>query len=216
MNDTVLDRVSRALGREAPLTRVPSPPPIDEPLARLVRRDVSLPELFSKRAKEMKMTIEFVTADELDGKLAAFLRENQCKKIALPVSPLLDGLNVLKNLTTAGFQARRWDAMILDELYEFDAGVTDVTYAVAETGSLVIRGSPEHGRAVSLVPKFHVAVIEQKNFVPDLVDLFETLSKDADRGSYTMITGPSKTSDIEMTLVVGVHGPYRVHLFILK
>lgn len=214
--DPFLQRVAKALGRESPLMRVPPPPPIDEPLARLVHRDVSLTELFAKSAKDMKMSVDFVTAGELNGKLAAYLRENGCQKIALPVSPLLNALNVLQNLDNAGLQAKRWDAMTLDELYDFDAGVTDVTYAVAETGSLVIRGSPQHGRAVSLVPKYHVAIIEQKNFVPDLVDLFETLSNDPDRGSYTLITGPSKTSDIEMTLVVGVHGPYRVHLFILK
>jgi L-lactate dehydrogenase complex protein LldG len=215
-NDTVLDRVSRALGRTGPLLEAPVPPPIDEPLARLVHTDIGLPELFAKRAQEMKMTVDAVHVEELFEKLAAFLRENKCARIALPVSPLLDRLDVVGQLKAAGFDAKRWDAMTLDELYEYDAGVTDVTYAVAETGSLVIRSSEGHGRAVSLVPPVHVAVLEPKNFVPDLVDLFERLAKDGDPGSVTLITGPSKTSDIEMTLVVGVHGPYRVHLFILK
>jgi L-lactate utilization protein LutC len=214
--DTVLDRVSRALGRTGPLMEAPVPPAIDEPLARLVHSDIGLPELFAKRAAEMKMTVDGVNVEELFEKLAAFLRENQCAKIALPVSPLLDRLDLVGQLKAAGFEAKRWDAMTLDEVYDYDAGVTDVTYAVAETGSLVIRSSAGHGRAVSLVPPVHVAVLEPKNFVPDLVDLFERLAKDGDPTSVTIITGPSKTSDIEMTLVTGVHGPYRVHLFVLK
>jgi L-lactate dehydrogenase complex protein LldG len=213
--DTVLSRVSRALGRNGSALDAPIPPPIDEPLTRLVHTNFGLPELFAKRAQEMKMTVDPVTAEELLSRLTAFLKTNQCQKIALPVSPLLDRLQIAAQLKAAGFDARRWDEMTLDDLYEYDCGVTDVDYAVAETGSLVIRGSAEHGRAISLVPSIHVAIIEPKNFLPDLVDLFDQLVKDGDFSNATLITGPSKTSDIEMTLVVGVHGPCKVHLFIL-
>jgi L-lactate dehydrogenase complex protein LldG len=212
----VLDKVSTALGRNGPLLEAPVPPAIDEPVARLVHSDIGLPELFAKRAEQMKMKVQTCYVEELMGRLIAFLRDNQCRKIALPVSKLLDGLDVTKQLREAGFDARRWDAMTLDELYDYDCGVTDVTYAVAESGSLVIRASAGHGRALSLVPPIHVAILEPKNFVPDLIDVFERLGKDGDPTSITFITGPSKTSDIEMNLVVGVHGPCKVQLFILQ
>lgn len=213
---SVLEKVSAALGRTGPLLEPPVPPPIDEPLVRLVHTDIGLPELFAKRAAEMKMSVQALYAEELLPKLVEFLRANGCRKIALPVSKLLEALDVVKQLKAAGFDARRWDEMTLDELYDYDCGVTDVTYAVAETGSLVIRGSADHGRALSLVPPIHVAILEPKNFLPDLIDLFERLAKDGDFTSVTMITGPSKTSDIEMNLVVGVHGPCKVQLFILQ
>jgi L-lactate dehydrogenase complex protein LldG len=213
---TVLDAVSSALGRTGPLLEPPIPPKIDEPITRLVHTDIGLPDLFAKRAQENKMAVQTLGAEELLPKLIAFLRANHCQRIALPVSKLLDGLNLLRHLRDAGFDAKRWDQMTLDELYDYDCGVTDVTYAVAETGSLVIRSSPDHGRALSLVPPIHVAILEPKNFLPDLVDLFDRLAKDGDPTSVTLITGPSKTSDIEMTLVVGVHGPCKVQLFILQ
>jgi L-lactate dehydrogenase complex protein LldG len=104
--------------------------------------------------------------------------------------------------------------MTLDELYDFDCGVTDVYAGVAETGSLVIKHSPEHGRALSLVPAVHVAIVEPKNLVGDLVDLFEKLGRDG--GGATIITGPSKTADIEMDLVVGGHGPGKVQIYLLR
>ena len=63
-------------------------------------------------------------------------------------------------------------------MYDFDCGVTDVYAAVAETGSLVVRPTREHGRGLSLIPALHVAVVEPKNFVPDLVDLFDQLTTD--------------------------------------
>jgi L-lactate dehydrogenase complex protein LldG len=106
--------------------------------------------------------------------------------------------------------------MTLDELYDFDCSVTDVYCAVAETGSLVMRASAGHGRALSLVPPIHIAVLEPRNFVPDLVDLFEKLSREGTGSAVSIVTGPSKTSDIEMNLVIGVHGPCKVQLFVLQ
>jgi L-lactate dehydrogenase complex protein LldG len=94
--------------------------------------------------------------------------------------------------------------------------VTEVDYAVAETGSLVIRHRPEHGRLLSLVPFVHVAVVEPKNFLPDLLDLMEVLRRDGVGSGVTMISGPSKTADIEMNVVTGVHGPNVVKAFVLE
>ena len=82
--------------------------------------------------------------------------------------------------------------MTADETYDFDAGLTEVDYAVAETGSLVIRHTPAHGRLLSLVPFVHVAIVEPRLFVPDLIDLFESLSRDGTGSGVTMISGPKQ------------------------
>jgi L-lactate dehydrogenase complex protein LldG len=138
------------------------------------------------------------------------------KRIAMPESKLLDQLALPAALGAAGFEVKRWGEMTLDEMYDFDAAVTDVDYAVAESGSLVIRTDRGHGRAMTLTPLVHVAVLEPKNFVPDLVDLFERLAKEGAGPYVVMISGPSKTADIEMNLVTGVHGPRVVQAFILQ
>jgi L-lactate dehydrogenase complex protein LldG len=151
--------------------------------------------------------------------VAIFLHAQNCKRIAMPESAFLEKVGLYKGLKAAGLEVRKWGEMTLDEVYDADCGVTDVYCAVAETGSLVIRSSPEHGRALSLVPNVHVAILEPKNFVADLVDLFEKMKADrvAEAGGAThIITGPSKTADIEMNLVVGVHGPRIVQLFLLQ
>ena len=106
--------------------------------------------------------------------------------------------------------------MTADEAYDFDAGVTEVDYAVAETGTLVIRHTPAHGRLISLVPFVHVAIVEPRLFLPDLIDLFEALKKDGTGSGVTLISGPSKTADIEMNTVTGVHGPNIVKAFVLS
>jgi L-lactate dehydrogenase complex protein LldG len=128
----------------------------------------------------------------------------------------LEKLGVPVALRSAGLDVRSWDRMTLDELYDVDASVTDVTYAIAETGSLVIRSSPVNGRALSLVPLVHVAIVEPRNCLADLLDLMEVLGKEGVGNNVSIITGPSKTADIEGALVVGVHGPGEVQVYVLQ
>jgi L-lactate dehydrogenase complex protein LldG len=211
----VLDRVRKALGRTAPLTEAPTPPAIDEPITRLVHMDVGLPELFAKRAAEMKMETEFVIIDNLLPKLLDYLRTKNIRRVMTSASPIFEKLKLIEWLRAAGFEAKYWTDISLDESYDFDCAITDATWAVAEIGGLVIKTNAGHGRALTLVPMYHVAVVEPRNFLPDMVDLFEKLGQEG-AGSYVvMITGPSKTADIEMNVVTGVHGPNVVKTFIL-
>jgi L-lactate dehydrogenase complex protein LldG len=216
MSETVLDKVRRSLGRKTTPVSVPPPPEIDERVARLVPSDVGLGELFIKRASAMKVIATPISVDDLLEQMAAFLREKQCSRVMLSNTPLLTRLGAARFLKEKGFDARTWEEITPDEAYDFDAGVTDVDYAVAESGSLVIRHRPEHGRLISLVPFVHVAVVEPKSFLPDLIDLFERLAKEGVGGGVTMISGPSKTADIEMNVVTGVHGPNVVKAFVLQ
>lgn len=217
-DDSVLGRVRHALGRSTKLREPPTPPEIDEPITRLVHADIGLSELFQRTAAANKMEVEALRVEELGARLAKFLNSASCHRIALPASDFLRQIQIEAALKQHGFDVRLWggDGLTLDQLYDFDAGVTDVYCAVAETGSLVMRASPQHGRTLSLVPPVHVAIVQPANILPDLVDLFEKLRKEGTHGGTVLISGPSKTSDIEMNLVVGVHGPMRVKIFVLQ
>jgi L-lactate dehydrogenase complex protein LldG len=214
--DSVLDDVRRSLGRTRTSLIPPTPPAIPDTVARLVHSAIGLPGLFAKRAGDMKMLVASVRVDELTAQMAAFLRERKCRSVMLSDTPLLRRLEIGDALDEAGFSARYWSGVTADGAYDYDAGVTEVDYAVAETGTLAIRHRPEHGRLLSLVPFVHVAVVEPKCFVPDLLDLFEALRRDGVGSGVTMISGPSKTADIEMNVVTGVHGPNVVKAFVLE
>ena len=217
MSESVIENVCRALGRFAPLTAAPSAPEIDQPITRLVHSDIGLPELFVKRAQDQHMSAMIVAPAMAIMQVIEFLRVNRCRKIVLPDSDLLFDLGVPEGLREAGFEFRRWSQITLDELYDgFDCALTDATYAVAETGSLVIRPSAQHGRALSLVPMHHVAIIKAARILPDLVDLFERLAEEGAGQNVIIISGPSKTADIEMNVVTGVHGPNVVQAIILQ
>ena len=102
-----------------------------------------------------------------------------------------------------------------DALFAADVGITGVTALVAETGSLVIAAGPHELRSTSLLPPVHIAVASSAQIVPDLFDLLEPYGPDhALPSNLVLITGPSKTGDIELKLVTGVHGPGEVHVIV--
>jgi L-lactate dehydrogenase complex protein LldG len=90
-------------------------------------------------------------------------------------------------------------------------GITSADYALADTGSLVMLSSPHEARLVSLLPREHIAVVPLERMLTGLDELFTVLPRPAERtSSMVLITGPSRTADIEQILVRGAHGPGQV------
>ncbi|MBI2469104.1 MAG: lactate utilization protein [Candidatus Rokubacteria bacterium] len=96
-----------------------------------------------------------------------------------------------------------------------DLGLTGADLAIAETGSLVLASGAGKGRAVSLLPPIHVAVFGPEALVPGIEEaavVLEAWHASGPRGAnVVVVTGPSRTADIELTLTRGVHGPREVH-----
>jgi L-lactate dehydrogenase complex protein LldG len=100
------------------------------------------------------------------------------------------------------------------ELDAIDAVVTSSAVTVAESGTIILDGSPDQGRrAISLIPDHHVCVVHLRNVTAILPEALRRL--DGTR-PLTMISGPSATSDIELERVEGVHGPRRLDVVILR
>jgi L-lactate dehydrogenase complex protein LldG len=94
-----------------------------------------------------------------------------------------------------------------------DLGITEADYLLAETGTLILRSSAEKPRSVSLLPRVHLAIVRPELLRPDLHQVF-TEAKD----SYYLvfITGPSRTSDIELIVTLGVHGPRNLYVWMVR
>lgn len=100
-----------------------------------------------------------------------------------------------------------------------DVGITSCDLAIAETGTLLMCSREGQERVASLTPPMHIAIIERRQIVPDLIDALDWL---AGRGlenlpsNVTLITGPSKTGDIELQLTTGVHGPGKWRVIVVE
>jgi L-lactate utilization protein LutC len=100
------------------------------------------------------------------------------------------------------------------------AGVTSARWAIAETGSLALAHDGERGRVVSLLPPVHVAVLPTSRILGTVDEYFRAAALLGAEGqlpqALNLVTGPSRTADIEMELSVGVHGPGQVHVVLYE
>lgn len=107
-----------------------------------------------------------------------------------------------------------------EKCIEADIGVTGVEYAIAETGTCVLTAGDRLNRLVALTPPVHVAVVTKGQVLPSLDELFVLRQKDSKEEAmpaYTnLISGPSRSADIEYKLITGVHGPGEVHLVLVN
>lgn len=97
-----------------------------------------------------------------------------------------------------------------------DIGITSADYALAATGSIVMLASANEPRLVSLLPPIHIAILPRSRILANLDELLSILPLPADQtSSMVLITGPSRTADIEQILVRGVHGPGEIYAVIV-
>jgi L-lactate dehydrogenase complex protein LldG len=113
------------------------------------------------------------------------------------------------NAAAVGFQVHRRETPAIE-----GAGVSTALYGLADTGSVVLASSAEEPRARSLLPEVHVTLLHEDRILPGLDELFATLGNDLP-SALAIVTGPSRSADIEQKLAVGVHGPGEVHVVLL-
>jgi L-lactate utilization protein LutC len=154
--------------------------------------------------------------------IAALVQAKSARRVLVGREPLPDALGVVARLRAAGVEATRVDGLTegteREAFFAADVGVSGVDYLIAETGSIALFSRPEQPRSLSLLPPVHVAVAERGQLLPDLFDLFEARLWAERQGlpsCLSLITGPSKTGDIELRLVTGVHGPGEVHVVLI-
>jgi L-lactate utilization protein LutC len=144
------------------------------------------------------------------------------RKAVLERCELLDRLELSRRLRDAGIEVTMVDNLPArssrEAFFGADVGISGVYRLVAETGTVVMATSARQPRSLSLLPAIHIAIAEPSQLLADLFDLFDLFSPvpSADQSlppsCLTLITGPSKTGDIELRLVTGVHGPGEMHV----
>lgn len=135
---------------------------------------------------------------------------------------LLDRLGLRELLAAPGVTLHDYDSLArlpADEqrqrLLVCDVGITSCDCAIAETGTLMVLSRPGQERVASLLPPMHIAIVERRQIVPDLIDAFAMLSGKPLPSNVTFVTGPSKTGDIELQLTTGVHGPGKWRVIVI-
>jgi L-lactate dehydrogenase complex protein LldG len=129
-------------------------------------------------------------------------------------SPVLQdcGITGLPGVTSAGTDR----AALRTLCAESDFGITGADYGLGDTGSLVMLSSTQEPRMISLLPPVHIAIVPERRILGNLDDLLSILPHPAEQtSSMVLITGPSRTGDIEQILVRGVHGPGELYVVVV-
>ena len=196
--DNVLHKIRTALGRGAGQAAP------DPPAARIRIPQVSMEARISSMLERVRaLAGEAVATDDARGFVAAAIAG---KTAVASNAPFLAECGITG---LAGVRSGITDREELRELCAtVDVGITSADYALADTGTLVMLASPQEARMISLLPPAHIAVVPRARILTGLDELFSLLPLPAEStSSMVLITGPSRTADIEQILVRGVHGP---------
>lgn len=198
-------------GREAVLARIRAsladrPPAVVAPRDYRLRgeRDTAaVIELFVERVRDYEATV--VVTDDPGAAVAEALVAAGARRVGIAA-------DLEQGFRPPGIELVEDDGLTAGDLDALDGAVTACAFACAETGTIALDGGPAQGRrALSLVPDLHVCVVRAASIVETVPELIAALEPSAREGRpIVLVSGPSATSDIELTRVEGVHGPRRL------
>jgi L-lactate dehydrogenase complex protein LldG len=207
--EEILDKVRQSLGRKTGQL-VPDPPPVRIRIAEIPR---------DQRVALFQQRLEV-----LGGKVYAAATLADARKT---VAEILSGASAITTRAEILKQAGVHeipnvqpppddDAAFRHLCATCDFGITSADYGLAETGSVITRSASE-ARLASLLPPAHIAILPMSRMLSGLDELFTLVPKPpASSASTVFITGPSRSADIEMILVRGVHGPKVIHVIVVE
>jgi L-lactate dehydrogenase complex protein LldG len=167
--------------------------------------EVEFAEQFTKLLGKF---IYCVDHEELVSRLNVLIAQQQWNKIYCREEKLKETL-----------RQHRFDNFSDVELKDCDVSITTCEALIARTGSIMMSAAQQSGRTVSVYAPVHICIAYMNQLVYDMKDSLEFIKekyRDKLPSLITLATGPSRTADIEKTLVVGVHGPKEVYLFLLE
>jgi L-lactate dehydrogenase complex protein LldG len=209
--EQMLRRIRTAL-RDVPPGEVPQ----DVPIARAYQRSLAvspeaLVQRFVDRVEDYRASIRRVSEDAVADALTNACARRGARRLViphgLPAAWLPEGVELVRD-----------DALDVATLAACDGVLTGCTLAIAETGTIVLaHGSTEGRRALSLVPDYHLCVVEAERIVGIVPEAIVRLCDLIAQGRpVTFISGPSATSDIELRRVEGVHGPRTLEVLVVE
>ena len=212
--ERILERIRKAQGRGG---SKPSRAELEavetylraHPRGTLPKVEADLVARFRARAEATQCTTEEVTAKaEVPAAVARYLKSSDLP-LAGCVWPQLDDLDWKgAGLALEARAANSQDAV----------GVTGAFAAIAETGTLMFASGPDTPAAVSLLPETHVAVVSAGRIVAHMEEAWDLARAELGQlpRAINFVSGPSRTADIDQTIVLGAHGPYRVHIVLVR
>lgn len=225
-----LQRISEKLNRPQP-ERVERPAWSYSPQLEVLKGATQdeLVDVLVNQCKLIHTDVVKTTSDSLSDTLKQVIKDESAKTVITSNDTRYEeyGIHSIlhEELPSEGCDVHRWNPQLSrDEniaiAEKADIGITFSEITLAESGTVVLFSNAGTGRTVSLLPTTYVAIIPKSTIVPRMTQATDEIHKRVERGEVTpscinFISGPSNSADIEMNLVVGVHGPVRATYIIV-
>jgi L-lactate dehydrogenase complex protein LldG len=169
---------------------------------------------FVTNARAARVVVHEISGDVVpDALIAEIVLRHRVRRAVVTAEP--EAQAAAAQLTARGVEV---SALSLAAAADADLGVTSATYALATTGTLVVSTDAAGGRSASLLPPVHLCVLPATRIVASSADVLRRLgTSDAGRppSNLVLVTGPSRSGDIEQIIALGVHGPITVEVALL-
>lgn len=210
MSNPIIENIRKSLGRTAQ-TPLSLRPAIYKP--RLPKSlDSDEIEHFLVEIKKLSGVGQRLTPADIGSSLKALVTEQNIRKATIWNSPHLQELQITNHLSSLGVELVSPNAE-KHELAQCDLGITEADFLLPETGTIVLSSSAEKPRAVSLLPRVHLAIVRPEMLRADMHQVF---AEAKDVNYLVFITGASRTADIELTTTLGVHGPKNLYVWMMN
>lgn len=213
--DEVLGRIRTALGGDS--GGGAHPPGDPAATGYRTRADLDTPELLDRLAERLvdyRSQVRRTEPAQLLDTVRAALAGRGARRVVLPPGLDLPGLGEPGPGDLPGVELITDNGLSAQELDQMDGVITRAAVAIAETGTIVLDAGPGQGRrALSLIPDYHLCLIEAAQVVALVPEAVARLRPDR---PLTWISGPSATSDIELDRVEGVHGPRTLEVILIS
>ncbi|HYJ90322.1 MAG TPA: lactate utilization protein [Pyrinomonadaceae bacterium] len=214
VHESILTSIRKSLAASAPFDAVHKKHhseniAADGPINRQTIPRATLIDNFRKNLEAVGGHCTIVSSEtEAAEAVRSILQKSTARRVAVSDSPLVKSVVGENNEGEIVVNAP------VEYLFESDMGITGAQWAIAETGTLVLESNAERHRLTSLVPPVHICVLKAETIRQTLGEVLELVHDNLSR-TVTFITGASRTSDIELTLAIGVHGPGELHVIVI-
>jgi L-lactate dehydrogenase complex protein LldG len=220
--DQFLSSVRHALGHSEVGT-LPAPPGRPGRSERLIRQvradDPRRVERWIDLAGKTGVKVKRARSAGVEAVIDECLNEHQVKSVMVNLADLPED-NIAAHLTGTGRTVFRWALEgCAQAVFDCDASITDCRYGLADTGAMMVWSDPGFGRSTTLTVPVHVVLLPAGRILADMIDALPHALRDTGGrmpSNVVIINGPSKTADIEMKLVTGVHGPKFLYAVIIE
>jgi L-lactate dehydrogenase complex protein LldG len=177
-------------------------------------------DVFVAKATAAAALVTRTTGQDAPAAVKAILEEIACKSIILSDEEIVKELDIQTIAGNLRIDCQYTSEIPEDEyrsrMFQAEAGLSGCDYALADSGSLVMQHDGENQRLISLAPNYFIGIVKASQMLKDRFDLAALLEKGEKTAAVSLVTGVSRTADVALQVVLGMHGPRKVYIVLIE